>query len=85
MHKLWPHSVKSPNKSSKQANPSVDDTTPQKEDNENPKNNTNNESTKESGAIQTQADGQKDSKTPMCLINELVKYNNVSVLKELIY
>ena len=89
MHKLWPHSVKSQTSSKitsyqktqeKPLNSKSEKTseTNSSSNVKSDKENNPNEAKNNSNEAQSQSENQKDSKTPMCLINELVKYNKVN-------
>jgi cobalamin biosynthesis protein CobT len=88
MHKLWPHSVKNGQNNSKNAtsNATVSDKSKENESSSSSTSNSNNQNEKSSDSDKNNnADALLQSptensnlKTPMCLINELVKYNKVS-------
>ena len=91
MHKLWPHSVVKSQNSTKTASTQKNpDTTLNNSDKSAEANANGTQQTEKennaSDAIKSeireassapQPESPKDSKTPMCLINELVKYNKV--------
>ena len=89
MHKLWPHSVKNSSTSLKSTNSNTKTTVADNKtkESQSSQNNSNNQSDKSVNPdisvnldpLQTQAEFNQNSnlKTPMCLINELVKYNKV--------
>ena len=89
MHKLWPHSVKNSSTSLKTTNSNTkttiaDNKTKESQSSQNHSNNQNDKNGNPDTSInidplQTQDEFNQNSnlKTPMCLINELVKYNKV--------
>jgi len=89
MHKLWPHSVRNSQTNSKNStsNATVPDKSKENESSSSLTSNSNNQNEKSSDSdLNNNADAlqslteNSNLKTPMCLINELVKYNKVSCL-----
>ena len=87
MHKLWPHSVKNSQNNSKNStsNAPVPDKSKENESASSSTSNSNNQNEKSSDSdknnnaddLQSPTEA-SNLKTPMCLINELVKYNKVN-------
>ena len=89
MHKLWPHSVKnnSKNASSNSKAAALDSKSKENQSTSSSSNNSNNQNEKsvsvdknanaDVATSQSEFNQSSNPKTPMCLINELVKYNKV--------